>query len=174
MRDFLVRAIGPPRRDLLVEMYGGFDPLGAAFGLPPREEERRSEWIDLALSHKMNLAAFATDRAAIGHCFLAADPTGSAELAVFVRQEFRRRGVATELLKAALDWACAEGLPRVWTLTGSENTAALRLQQKLGFRPRNLAFYGIEMEIDLPLRNPGLADIPKKSLPYLHPSAPLS
>jgi RimJ/RimL family protein N-acetyltransferase len=146
----LIRAIGRPQRDLLVEMYDRFDPLGAAFGLPPRDEERRGEWIDLALSHKMNLAAFTADRTAIGHCFLAADTAGSAELAVFVRQEFRRRGVATRLLKAALDWAAAEGLLRVWTLTGSENIAALRLQERLGFRPRNFAFYGIEMEIGLP------------------------
>jgi RimJ/RimL family protein N-acetyltransferase len=157
--DFLIRAIGRPQRNLLMEMYGRFDPLGAAFGLPPREEERRCEWIDLALSYKINLAAFASDSAAIGHCFLAADPAGSAELAVFVRQEFRRRGVATTLLKAALDWGCAEGLLRVWTLTGSENTAALRLQQRLGFRPRNLAFCGTEMEFDLPYRNAGLAEI---------------
>jgi hypothetical protein len=44
-----------------------------------------------------------------------------------------------------------EGLRRVWTLTGSENTAALRLQEKFGFRLTNAAFYGIEMEIRLPL-----------------------
>jgi RimJ/RimL family protein N-acetyltransferase len=132
-------------------MYGRFEPLGAALGLPPRGEESRREWIEAALSHKMNLAAFSSAGAATGHCFLAADGPGSAEMAIFVHQEFRRRGVATSLVRALLEWGVREGLRRVWTLTGSENTAALRLQEKIGFRLTNSAFYGIELEIHLPV-----------------------
>ena len=148
--DVLIRTIGWPQRDLLVEMYDRFEPLGAALGTPPVEEERRREWIQSALSHEMNLAAFLPNGVVIGHCFLVADKTGSAELAVFVRQEYRRRGVAAALVKAVLGWGTAQGLRRVWTLTGSENTAALRLQGKFGFRPTHYGPYGIELEIHLP------------------------
>lgn len=146
-----IGALGRPQRDLLIEMYDRFEPLGAALGLPPRGEEPRREWIGGALSHGMNLAAFSPAGAAIGHCFLVPDKPGSAEMAIFVHQEFRRRGVATALVKTVLEWGRVEGVQRVWTLTSPENTAALRLQEKFGFRFTSAAFYGIEMEIRLPL-----------------------
>jgi RimJ/RimL family protein N-acetyltransferase len=149
--DIRISAVGRPQWDLLIGMYDRFEPLGAALGLPPRGEESRREWIEAVLCHKMNLAAFSPAGAAVGHCFLVGDKAGSAEMAIFVHQEFRKRGVATALVRAVLEWGGGEGLRRVWTLTGSENTAALRLQEKLGFRLTKCAFYGIELEIDLPV-----------------------
>ena len=53
-----IRAVGPPQRDLLIGMYDRFEPLGMALGLPPYAEEARHDWIERALSHKLNLAAF--------------------------------------------------------------------------------------------------------------------
>ena len=44
--DIRVRAIALPQRDLLIEMYDRFDPLGGALGLPPRAAEARHEWMD--------------------------------------------------------------------------------------------------------------------------------
>jgi len=148
--DIRIRPLGRPQRDLLVEMYDRFEPLGEALGLPPRDEEARREWVDLALSHKMNLGALSPDGAAVGHCFLVADKTGSAELAIFVHQAFRMRGVATALVKAMLEWGYVWGLQRIWTLTDSEEVA-LRLQERMGFRITSAAFYGTELEIQLPV-----------------------
>jgi RimJ/RimL family protein N-acetyltransferase len=149
--DIRIRAAGRQERDLLIEMYDRFEPLGGALGLPPRGEDVRREWIEVALSHKMNLGAFSPAGAAVGHCFLVGDEAGSAELAIFVHQEFRRRGIGTALVKAVLAWGCLWGLGRIWSLTGSENRAALRLQERLGFRVTNAAFYGVELEIHLPV-----------------------
>jgi RimJ/RimL family protein N-acetyltransferase len=149
--DIRIGAIGRPHQSLLIEMYDRFDPLGVALGLPPRREEARREWAEDALSHTINLAAFSPGGAMAGHCFLVAGKAGSAEMAIFVHQDFRRRGIATALVKAALEWACLEGLQRVWTLTGSENRAALRLQENCGFRLTNYGFYGVELEIHLPV-----------------------
>ena len=154
--DIRIRAMGRPQRDLLIEMYDRFEPLGAALGLPPRVEEARREWVDVALSHKMNLGALSPGGAAVGHCFLVAGKTGSAELAIFVHQEFRRRGIATALVKAVLEWGCVWGLRRIWTLTSSEKVA-LRLQERFGFRLTNSAFYGPELEIQLPVEDLGSA-----------------
>jgi hypothetical protein len=64
-----IRAVGLPLRDLLIEMYDRFDPLGVALGLPPHRGEARREWIGAALGHKMNLAAFSPSGAIVGHCF---------------------------------------------------------------------------------------------------------
>ena len=149
--DIRIRAVGLPQRDLLIGMYDRFDPLGAALGLPPRRAEARREWIGVALGHKVNLAAFSPAGEVVGHCFLVADKAGSAELAIFVHQEFRRRGVGTALVKAALESEGVAGLRRVWTLTSSDNKVALRLQVRCGFRLTNSAFPETELEIDLPV-----------------------
>jgi GNAT superfamily N-acetyltransferase len=147
--DPRIGAVGPAQRDLLIGMYDRFDPLGAALGLPPFRAESRREWIGGALNHDVNVAAFSPAGEIIGHCFLAPDKQCSAELAIFVHQEFRRRGVGTALVKAALEWACAAGLRRVWSITPSENRAALRLQQSCGFRLMKSIAREAEMEIDL-------------------------
>jgi GNAT superfamily N-acetyltransferase len=81
--------------------------------------------------------------------FLVPDGSGSAELALFVHQEFRRRGIGTALLKAALNWAGAADVRRVWSLTSSDNRPALRLQLRCGFRRRAFGFGESELELDL-------------------------
>ena len=143
-----IAPIGPAHQNLLKGMYDRFDPLGAALGLPPPNGEVRFEWILTALGHKINVAAFSPDGKVVGHCFLAPDTPGSAELAIFVDQEFRRRGIGTALVKAALARASAAGLERVWSTTVSR--VALHLQQKCGFRVTNFVFPGVELEIGLP------------------------
>ena len=70
----LILTIGPPQRDLLMRMYDGFDPLGAAFGLPPRRIEARRQWIDGALGQIVNLAAFFPGRGGSG-ALLPGDPS---------------------------------------------------------------------------------------------------
>jgi GNAT superfamily N-acetyltransferase len=148
--DIQIRAVGPPHRDLLTRMYDRFDPLGAALGLPPRTAEARRDWIVTALGHLINVAALLPARGVMGHCFLAADKAGSAEMAVFVLQEYRRRGVGTALVKAALQWGGATGLRRVWSVTSSANRAALHLQRRCGFRMAKSVSIEAELEVDLP------------------------
>jgi len=149
--DIRIRAVGLPQRDLLIGMYDRFDPLGVALGLPPRRAEARRQWLSVALSQKVNLAAFSPAREVVGHCFLVADKAGSAKMAIFVHQDFRRRGVGAALLKAALQSEGAAGLRRVWSLTSSDNKAGLRLQVRCGFRLINSALPETELEIDLPV-----------------------
>ena len=132
-------------------MYDRFTPLGAALGLPPRSADTRRAWIERALAQKVNVAAFSPAGEVVGHCFLAADNSGSAELAIFVRQERRRKRVGTALAKAALERGGAAGLRRVWSITPSDNTAVLRLQLSCGFHLRTSISFETELEIDLPV-----------------------
>jgi GNAT superfamily N-acetyltransferase len=149
--DIRIQSVGLPHRHLVTEMYDRFYPLGGALGLPPVKTEVRREWIGRALSQALNLAAFSPAGEIVGHCFLVTDDSGSAEMALFVHQQFRRRGIGRALLKAALNWAAAVGVGRVWSLTSSDNKPALRLQLNCGFRRRNAAFGETELEIDLPV-----------------------
>lgn len=147
--DVQIRAIAPAQRELLATMYDGFDPLGAALGLPPHSAEVRRDWIGRSLQQKVNVAAFSADGTIVGHCFLAADTTGSAEMAVFVHQEFRWRGIGTELVTAALACAQALGLRRVWSVTSFDNRAALRLLRRCGFQVTTSGSLELELEIEL-------------------------
>jgi GNAT superfamily N-acetyltransferase len=144
-----LQAVGPPQLNLLTRMYERFDPLGAAFGLPPRSAEARREWICAALAHKVSVAAFSRTGDAVGHCFLAADTEGSAELAIFVHQDYRRRGIGTALVKAALEWGAKTGLRRVWSMTASADRVVLRLQRNCGFRLTKSISLEAELEVDL-------------------------
>lgn len=144
-----IQAIGLPQRDLLIAMYDRFDPLGAALGLPPRAAETRHEWIVSALGQIVNVAALSRDGEVVGHCFLAGDKPSSAELAVFVHQEFRRRGIGAALLKKALEWGWSAGLERAWAITASDNRAALRLLMSCGFRLMRPDVDVAELDIDL-------------------------
>jgi RimJ/RimL family protein N-acetyltransferase len=58
--------------------------------------------------------------------------------------------VGTALVRAALKWAGAAGLRRVWSATSCDNRAALRLQQRCGFRLANATVRETELEIELP------------------------
>ncbi len=121
------------RQDLpqLEEMYRTFVPQEAAMGLPPSDAARRQAWLD-RLQAGTNLVGLVGNRLA-GHLALMPDG-GSGEIAVFVHQDFRRRGVATELVRAALEEGRAGGLRSLWALLSSDNFAARRLLRNLGFR----------------------------------------
>ena len=151
--DIQIQTVGPPQGNLLITMYDRFDPLGAALGLPPGTAEARHNWIGNALSQIMNLAAFSKAGEVVGHCFLVADKPGSAEMAFFVHQEYRMRGIGAALIKRALEWGRVAELERVWAMTTADNGAALRLLVRCGFRLRQSDFASVELDIDLPTRS---------------------
>lgn len=147
--EILIRPVGLPHRDQLFAMYDRFDPLGAALGLPPFRPAARDRWIDRALSQPVNLAAFSRIGDLAAHCFLAPDGPGSAELAIFVHQDFRRQGVGMALVKAVIERAAAQGYRRIWAMTSPENRPALRLLARCGMRLTNSTSYETELEIQL-------------------------
>jgi RimJ/RimL family protein N-acetyltransferase len=153
-----IQAVGPHHRHLLMAMYDRFDPLGAALGLPPRTAQARWEWIRGALGHDVNVAAFSPAGDVVGHCFLAVDEPGSAEMAIFVHQGFRRRGVGTALVRAALKHAGAAGFQLVWSVAAADNHAVLRLQENCGFRLAEADSSMVRMEVDLPLAGSARAE----------------
>ncbi|MBD2426310.1 GNAT family N-acetyltransferase [Phormidium sp. FACHB-1136] len=59
-------------------------------------------------------------------------------LLLYVHPDHRRRGLATELLHTAHQWATAEGHPQISLQVFSENAPAQALYQKLGYQPEAL------------------------------------
>jgi ribosomal protein S18 acetylase RimI-like enzyme len=58
---------------------------------------------------------------------------------MIVRAEARGKGVGSELMRATIELARAEGLSRITILTGHDNAAAHRLYRKHGFEPSQMA-----------------------------------
>jgi RimJ/RimL family protein N-acetyltransferase len=125
-----VRWFKPEDRASLLAMYETFEPRGGSLGLPPRDDTEH--WLD-SLASYANLLVFADGRLA-GHGVLCPEPSNaSAEIAVFVHQDFRGQRLGTKLLTRLVDEARAMGLRRVWGMTEPDNLPMLRLAASLGF-----------------------------------------
>ena len=126
-----VREMRPEDEPLLEQMYAGFEPLGEALGLPPAAAERRQAWL-VRLREGFNLVALVDGRVT-GHLALMPSEQ-AAEMAVFIHQDYRRQGLATELTRAAVELARAHGLRALWVLITSHNVAARNGLRNFGFR----------------------------------------
>ena len=125
---FEVRRATPGDMAGLIAMYESFEPKGAALGLPPRANPERwladvSSFPNFVVSREGNI---------VGHGLIC--PEGeAAEVAVFVHQSERSRGLGKWLLSTLVEEARSLGLRRAWGTTDLENVPMLRLAHSLGF-----------------------------------------
>ncbi|MEF8782484.1 MAG: GNAT family N-acetyltransferase [Haloarculaceae archaeon] len=135
--------------DALCEMYLEFDPADRAQGIPPIDEEKIREWLDVLLgSDCFDVVAWHEDRA-VGHALLVPDEDGAYELAIFVLNEYQGARIGTELLRSLLGWAQAEGVERVWLTVERWNDPAKRLYEKVGFETMDSQSFERAMTIRL-------------------------
>jgi L-amino acid N-acyltransferase YncA len=120
-KEIVVRRLTQDELPALEQMYETFEPKEVALGLPPRDPSRRRDWLK-HLSEGLNLVALMEGRI-VGHT--AVMPAGHAgELAVFVHQDYRRRGVAMAMARLAVEEARQQGLRSIWVLISSDNSPA--------------------------------------------------
>ena len=82
------------------------------------------------------------DGAVVGYIYAALEPMSWMELRaaggivhdVLVAESARHRGVATSLMRAAIDWLREHGAPQVVLMTAAKNETAHALFRRLGFR----------------------------------------
>jgi L-amino acid N-acyltransferase YncA len=125
---FELRVGTPADRSALLEMYESFEPKASAMGLPPRYGIQ--QWLE-SLQKFTNLLIWA-DHQVVGHGILCPQDD-SAEVAVFIHQDFRSRGLGKLLLSELVKEARRMGLRRVWGITELDNVPMLRLARSLGF-----------------------------------------
>lgn len=117
-------------RAALEAMYREFEPRGEALGLPPRNDADTSHWLE-TLSDYLNLLLRDGERV-VGHGVLCPDGD-SAEVAVFVHQDYRGRRVGRLLLEALIVEAKRLDLSRIWGISPPDNLPMLRLARSCGF-----------------------------------------
>jgi ribosomal protein S18 acetylase RimI-like enzyme len=95
---------------------------------PPVDVERLANAVDLDAT----LVAVAA-REVIGGLWILGPFFGAGEIAMFVAQSWRGRGVGSALLEAAIQWAHKHQLHKLWLSVFPHNNAAIALYRKYGF-----------------------------------------
>ncbi len=126
-------------REAILTMYEDFEPRNLFGGIVPS-----GEWLD-GLAAFPNFLAVAGDTI-VGHGFLR--PEGEkGEVAVFVHQDYRRRGIARRLLEVLVEEARHLQLRRIWGITDASNIPMLRLARSLGFiQQRDTQMFWLHLE----------------------------
>ena len=130
--DVRIRQATGADRTVILAMYENFDRAGLSIGMPP--EIDIAEWID-GLATSPNFVATEEDRV-VGHGFVRPED-GTGEVAVYVHQDLRGRGIGRRLLATVIEEARHLHLNRIWGMTESRNEVMLRLARSLGFEQAN-------------------------------------
>jgi RimJ/RimL family protein N-acetyltransferase len=148
-RPFVVRELSQSDRPALDAMYRSFEPKRGAQGLPPAENGI-VRWLDRVLAGGRHFGVV-VDGELLGHVMILPMDAGRGELANFLHQDIRNRGIGTWINRIALDVAREQGMNRVWLCVEPFNRAAVRSYEKAGFRRLIGTLWApeIEMEADL-------------------------
>jgi ribosomal protein S18 acetylase RimI-like enzyme len=133
-------------------MYLSFEPKRAAQGLPPADPRAVTRWLDDVLPRGHHFLAIVAGRV-VGHVMLVPMDGDAFELANFVHQSVRRRGIGTALNRVAVEEARRTGARRVWLSVEPSNRAALRSYARAGFRPLPGSLWAPEVEMEVRLQD---------------------
>jgi L-amino acid N-acyltransferase YncA len=150
-QPFTVRPYSAGDLALLEVMYAGFLPKRAAQGLPPASPEGVRRWLGSVLGEGQHCLVEVGGHV-LGHAMLIPIDEETVELANFLHQTVRDRGIGTQVNRLALGCAAAAGARRVWLSVEPSNRSAIRSYEKVGFRrlPGSLWSPELEMALELP------------------------
>jgi RimJ/RimL family protein N-acetyltransferase len=149
-QPFVVRAYAAADRPALERMYHAFEPKRVAQGLPPGSPYQISRWLGSVLVGGSHVVV-EVDGEILGHGMLLPFAPDAAELANFLHQSIRDRGIGTTLNEELIALGRDQGLRRIWLSVEPSNRRAIRSYEKAGFRRRPVSVWSpeVEMEIDL-------------------------
>lgn len=147
---FRVREMELPLDQLKLEhMYAAFQPKRAAQGLPPESDYAIRRWLDRILANGQHLLV-EVEGTVCGHGMLMPmDSSDSTELANFLHQGVRDRGIGTELNRLLVERARAAGYQRVWLSVEPSNIPAIRSYKKAGLEPLRHSYWAPEIEMEV-------------------------
>lgn len=159
-RPYTVRSYRDEDLPALRAMYLDFEPKRIAQGLPPQDGAGIDRWLALVLPRGIHLVVEVEGRL-VGHFMLIPMDGDAVELANFLHQSVRGRGIGTALNRVAVELARQAGYRRVWLSVEPSNRAAVKSYERAGFRrlPGSLWAREIEMEALTGLEEPGAAAV---------------
>ncbi|HUH12150.1 MAG TPA: GNAT family N-acetyltransferase [Longimicrobiales bacterium] len=129
---FVAREMGVADRPALEAMYLDFEPKRTAQGLPPEKPVAIEKWLDAVLPNGTHILVDIGGEV-LGHMMLIPIDRGRIELANFLHQSIRNRGIGTELNRLGVALAKRDGYRAVWLCVEPSNRAAIRSYEKAGF-----------------------------------------
>jgi RimJ/RimL family protein N-acetyltransferase len=153
-RPFTVRRLRPDDRSALEAMYESFQPKWAAQGLPPAGLDRIRRWLARTLATGEHVVV-EVDGVLAGHGMLIPIDDERAELANFLHQDWRDRGIGTGLNLLLVALAREQAWRRVWLSVEPGNRAAVRSYEKAGFRKLPGTLWAPEFEMEVVLAEDG-------------------
>jgi aminoglycoside 6'-N-acetyltransferase I len=105
-------------------------------------EEERAAWLAAMADEEQLVLLAKAEQVYVGfcHCTIRTDYVPGAATnrvayleAIYVQPVYRQQGVASELLKAAEQWAVTKGCTELGSDTGTDNTTAMQWHQQAGF-----------------------------------------
>lgn len=145
---FVIRPFGEADREALCAMYDDFQPKRVAQGLPPGDDEQRARWLRTVLKDGHHLLVEIGGQV-VGHGMLLPFADGQAELANFLHQATRDRGIGTTLNRALLELAGELRMRRVWLSVEPFNRRAIRSYEKVGFARKPMSPWAPEVEMEV-------------------------
>ena len=138
-------------RAALEEMYLDFSPKRAAQGLPPETEYALQRWLKHIMKSGQHLLVIVNEKLR-GHLMLIPmEDNEGTELAVFLHQSIRGRGIGTAMNRLAVRLARENGFKRVWLSVELSNIPAIRSYQKAGFSTLTHTVWAAEVEMEVRL-----------------------
>ncbi|MEA2685649.1 MAG: hypothetical protein QOE93_844 [Actinomycetota bacterium] len=122
--------------DRMVELYAAVADEGRWIGAesPVDTVEVRRRWAEALAAGHVHLVADAGELpGVVGQIGIDVAPYGVASIGMLVDADWRRRGVGTALVNAAVDWARDQGCHKVTLQVWPHNQAARALYRSLGF-----------------------------------------
>ncbi len=165
---FRVRRFLPEDRPALAAMYADFEPKRAAQGLPPGDAEGIARWLDRILAEGVHLLVEVAGEVR-GHAMLLRIDAERAELANFLHQSVRFRGIGTRLNRIVLALARDGGYRRVWLCVEPGNRPAIRSYERAGFRMVPGQIWAPEVEMVAELETAAPQEAPGASSPAASP-----
>lgn len=144
---FLVRLFTPEDRRALEQMYEDFQPKRAAQGLPPGDAASIARWLGRVLAEGTHLVVEVGGEVR-GHAMLLPMSATRAELANFLHQSIRYRGIGTRLNRVVLSLARDGGYRKVWLCVEPGNRPAVRSYERAGFRMSPGQMWAPEVEME--------------------------
>ena len=153
-QPYVVRLMRPEDRPALEVMYADFEPKRVAQGLPPAKPEGIVRWLDRILPDGTHLMV-EIEGVVLGHAMLLPIDGERAELANFLHQTIRNRGIGTQLNRLILSLARDGRFRRVWLCVEPGNRPAVRSYERAGFRKLPGELWAPEVEMECLLDTPG-------------------
>ncbi len=147
--DVLIRGYQDEDYSGLMTVYDHFEPKGVAMVLPPHDKGVRRKWVDDIINTFFNIIALYQNKI-IGHTAIDLFRTKvSPEYMIFMHQDFRNRGIGTQLTLTVKKICKELGCRQEWLTVSSHNTRAINVFKRVGFRFRGPIGSEREMVLDL-------------------------